>query len=417
MHESDTSRLKQYQVYIFYLLYLIELLWLIIDTISGYFLNNNISFLGNQSIGSLIRIFVFLLLFYINLKWYNFNNNFVFLIIVVLFSLTFIHIMQAKTAIDVSFLSTIVKYYQNVIKIVLPVLFYFAVRIQIKKNLLTFSRLKKIIYLNSSILLINVFLFLFGIGFPRYGMTDKGEFQASVGYFFAGNEVSATMITLLAILQATLMHKNILLQLIVSAFFIAAALLTGSKVAIFGSLLIFMFGIILRLSARKFMKFMPLAVSILVAVYFVLQDSVMKTINRWKYFIDLYGIIYTLGGIKRFNAIADYINDLKDSPSLFFYGVGWSGVCENGFFDLLQGYGIFGIMLYSVWFFWLFVIIKRMLKKNTMPIKISVLGYMLILGASYFAGHVVQSAMLAPFVAFLVHSDKLIPHPSQKHDE
>jgi hypothetical protein len=127
-------------------------------------------------------------------------------------------------------------------------------------------------------------------------------------------------------------------------------------------------------------------------------------INRWSYFSDKFGIAtFLLGGAKRLTFISAYIDSIARDPLRIFYGTGWVGYTENNIFDLLEAYGVWGLVFYLLWFMWTSNMWLRG-RGSTCAREslVGVFGMLVIILVSAFAGHILQSAMVAPFVALLV---------------
>jgi O-antigen ligase len=109
-----------------------------------------------------------------------------------------------------------------------------------------------------------------------------------------------------------------------------------------------------------------------------------------------------LGGAKRLGFISDYLDSLIESPLLLLYGEGWVGETENNVFDLLEAFGVWGLAFYLIWAIWaanLYLSLRD--KRHHSEKSIVLVGILLLIFISAFAGHILQSAMLAPFIAML----------------
>ena len=113
------------------------------------------------------------------------------------------------------------------------------------------------------ILSVNLILGIFGIGFGQYGSIG------SVGFFYAGNEVSGLMLIIFSVTAYKVFMKRPKYYLVLCAFLLFLSVLKATKVAIAGTFFIVL--IVPLLSERKKIihltslkiKYMILSVSLL----------------------------------------------------------------------------------------------------------------------------------------------------------
>ncbi len=380
------------------LLGIVLLTWLLIDSISGFLLFENMSLAG-ISLGAAYRIVVFLLLF-TYLKRYTFHAVFLFTFFLSFsFLHSFISLGELFDQRDLLFFS------QKTIKVIFPVIIFFVIREALKSNTLSYKMIKKVIFFNSAILLLNIFLFLAGVGTSTYGMSDDEVMMGGKGFLFAGNEVNGALLSLYTLIVLINFNKSPLRLLIISIIFLTASMILLSKSSIFG-FLVLAFALFLIKNSRKFLMFTPFLVILGVALYYLMQNIINMALSRWIFFIDKYGaLIYFLGGEKRLNAISNFFNNLTERPIILLIGEGWTGLCENNFCDLIQAFGIWGIIILSFWIYFIYkysVIYKKSKSKQSLLV---VFFFILIILQAYFAGHILQSALMAPFLALLANFD------------
>ncbi|EJF07462.1 hypothetical protein ThvES_00004290 [Thiovulum sp. ES] len=375
-----------------YFILTISLAWLMIDTLNGI-----IGYFKDLYIfSSFFRAIVFFVM-YIYIYKYFYKNLFFNLTSALLFLLTIIHVILFANVESV----------KMVIKVLMPLLMYFTFNIMLKKQHISFKNIKFIIIINTSVILLNLYLYYFGIGFDNYGIDDTTKLlKGGTGFFYAGNEVGATLIALLILNIFIFYKKNIIFISIVVMFFLIASLALMSKTAIFGVLLIYFLYLFSRYAVTTILSYLFVTItSTILYVYNIFIEQINLTIERWSYFYNEYGVVYLFGGIKRWTHVHQWILDISANPFSLFYGTGWSGECENNFFDLLQAFGIAGFIIFIFWVGIFFKLFKT--KKYNPKMYFVSLSYGILIGISFFAGHVMQSAMLSLFLVLVSHSNKI----------
>jgi hypothetical protein len=285
-----------------------------------------------------------------------------------------------------------------VAKLSLPILIF----LFIKNN--TYLRanpevIQKVIYINTAVLLVNIFLSYFGIGFSNY--TGAQNFGGT-GFFYAGNEVAGLLLVMYAIVLFQF-RQELRKSLLISLIFFIAGIGLASKSALFGVLIIFGLFIYCYEEVSKYMVATFVA-STTILIYEFFYSYIALAINRWDFFINKDGaLIYITGGIKRWTAIGDYFTELQAHPLLILTGYGWQGVAEANFIDLMQAYGVLGILTYFIWVYWGANLYKKM--PNRKDKIYTMLIVFLVISVATLVGHIMQSAMIAPFIAILANSD------------
>lgn len=384
-YSTDFGYLKIFaeRLVVFFLRY-----WLLIDMLNGYLMKSNIFFPGGLSLGELSRIFfLIILLFTFKIS----KNKSEFLFVLIPFTLIFLSAFQY-----VAYGSNIVGSINISVKLSLPILLF----VFIKENLgSSKTMLLKILYFNTAILFLNLFISLFGFGFFSYG-ESFGINLGGKGFFFAGNEVSAVLIALYAML-IFIHRKSMYRILLFTVLFLIGAVISLTKTSILGVFLIFVVGVFL-FQERKRLSIISLFVIFVIVFSFVFIDYIIIAINRWNYFINRSGFLtYMSGGEKRWGQMMNIYENFKEFPLFFFTGAGWSGFAEQNFIDLVEGFGIFGIIIYLIWIYFGFYAYRN---HSHIPDKVFVIFvFVILLTVATFAGHVVQSAMLAPFIGLVAN--------------
>jgi hypothetical protein len=373
------------------IIYIIEVSWLLIDSIGGYFLNQNA---GQTTVNTVIRSIVLTIISLVFLFDKRIKYRLLPLLLVfLLLTLSIIQMLYFKLSeVDLSIL----------FRLVLLPIFIILIRAQINLGKIEYKHVKIIITVNSLIILGNIILSFFNIGASQYGINKSGEFIGGTGFFYAGNDVGGTILILSALGLFIYSKKGFLPLLVFSVIYLVCALGLLSKTALasvaFNIVLIFLLNYGYK-SIFFFLGLLP------VSLFFI--DAIMNQINlfwtRTSYFGESYGWnTLLMGGTKRHNAIGDFFSFLIQEPLIFFIGHGWSGKTENNFFDVFEAFGIFGYLLFFIPVGYYFYTQNklRIKYKNKLLIKFACC---LIFIVSIVAGHTLQSTMLAPFLAILLN--------------
>lgn len=263
-----------------------------------------------------------------------------------------------------------------------------------------YRKIYNIVLFNSIVLILNIFLSYFGIGFDNYTSGD-GEGFGGTGYLYAGNEVGAALLASLASLLI-LLRINLKSILVITCYLIAG-FLVASKASLLGVVLALSFliyyhsrGIFLLIFCAFFML-SPI-------LWNIFSSKFELAINRWLFLIDEFGIEYfLLGGAKRVDYIVGtvFVN-FQNNPLQIVFGSGWTGEPENNLFDLFEGFGLSGVALFLLWGLLILkggsVLVTR---SSTPEVRSAYVIGVMILVLSLMAGHVLQSSLMAPFMFFL----------------
>jgi hypothetical protein len=375
------------------ILFLFQIFWLTIDIISGIF----IQIVHIDVFAQIIRLIVFFILIAFILIYANLKQKIIFYFVI--FSSIFLivcHILLFQNYISIV----------TTIKVVSTILFFLAVKIQIQQKFLNQKNIFKIVRVNGILLLLNLSLYLFGIGFTNYDIGD-GQSLGGSGFVFAANELGACII-LIYILTLILQDLSLLKTNLVFLAFLLGSLIIMSKTAIFGLLLVHILYLFLSDKINYKLKlYVIISIFVFLQIIFIkFYDIIILIFNRWNYFYQSQGILYYLGGVKRWSYIIEIIHRLNNNPLHILIGIGWTGVSENSFFDLLEAYGIFGIGYYLFVFFYLLKNILLSFWNKEKIYLFKFLALFLVLLISFFAGHVVQSALCSLFLALLLNDLK-----------
>jgi hypothetical protein len=378
---------------LFSLLFFVELTWLLVDMASGYLMHGGVSFVGGLSLGAMFRFLVLGFLFSIVLsskgtdKWLPLGM----LAFCSLFAM--IHVIGGRDDLEMI---------QKTSRLMLAPLFYLVIRDQISRGYLRWRGFLSICIVNAVVLLGNLYLTFFRVGFSQYGLSETGFFVGGSGYFYAGNEVGGTLIALLTLLLAANISMSMFRQLALIGLFVAGSIGLLSRTALGGTVILVVWALFLTRPKIAF-GVLTILVGTMAAAFQQYWPYIEAVIDRWKHFAGEFGVwIVILGGAKRLGNIGDYLESLRETPTLLLYGEGWVGETENNVFDLLDAFGIWGLCFYLIWLTWAANLYLSLRDKRFHSEKSIVLvGMILLILISAFAGHILQSAMLAPFIAMM----------------
>ena len=384
-----SSRVKA----LFTLLFWTQLTWLLVDSASGYLLHTGITPESGLSLGAAFRSGVLLLLLAIAFLSPHADRRLPAFLVAFVVVFTVAHFWAGRTEPDIA---------QKALRLTLAPLFYVAMQAQIAAGELGPRRLAMIVSVNVAVLLGNLYLTFFGLGFSQYGVTEDGLFKGGAGFFYAGNDTGGAMIALLSLSLALTLRRSAAAYLLIAVAFIAGAIGLLSKTALAGTILIL--GVALLLT-RPQLGFATVAVVTigLLALFELYWPYIELAVGRWRYLAGEFGVLtYAIGGAKRIGYIAEYLQTVAADPLLLLVGTGWTGFAENNVFDLLEAFGIWGLVFYAIWMLWA-VNLRRAVRRLRphREFVVALAGMVLLLGVSATAGHILQSAMLAPFVALL----------------
>lgn len=388
------------------LAYFIELTWLLVDTLSGFLQNHNIYLPGNQTVGAIVRLLAMILFWAIVLRHASIARLpatvLLFLCLVWAGAHMLAQGMDVPHAVaDLQFL----------LKLMLPVLLFFVLQIQLEQGALDERRLHRVLGLNAIVMLVNLSLGLFGIGFGNYGETEDGDLLGSKGFFYAGNEVSATLVALFALIvfAGRARHQQHQLQLfVVVGLFFVASLVSLSKTSLLGFLLVLLLVVHSYLTRVTKLRFLLVLAVVVASTSPWWTPLLQVSIERWEYFWQRspdFLTFITSGRSERFVRYADWATG-TENPLILIFGNGQAAgdlaaSYENDVLDLTYNAGLLGVLFYGIWGGWAMrgLWTRCMEGRGEGAFTAYMLSIFLVLSA--FAGHVLYSASLAPFVALL----------------
>ena len=362
----------------------------IVDTINGFFLNKGIA----SPIGIIFKAFILLVACKMLSSLPKFKGLLFFTCIYIRFFLTII-ILNTDSQIGVTI--------THLLKFVNVVFIYYAAVVIFKSENISEKKIHTIFYLNSIVLLLNIYVGLLGIGYYAYENN-----LGCKGFIYAHNEMSGMQAVLFGVSYYFIYDRYAskkMLLLLVNCFLLVAALLVATKAGILLVLLCLILvpwvhmknGILysfLRMSKKKLIILFSIICLISYYGYVLLDYS--GAIGRWTYFFDKNGVnaIYSSRDIFWEEEKTEWE---EGNLGVKLFGMGGSRTVEMDQADTLLNYGIVGIII--VYSFYFLLTVKAFRKRKINPYAYFVFGMdVFILAASCFAGHLLFSGLMGiPF--------------------
>lgn len=290
-------------------------------------------------------------------------------------------------------------------KFLLPLWGFFAIsRLVKRKSDVGYWQIRKIFLINSIVLIANILLGLMGFGFSSYG--DGGDDATGTrGFFYAINEVSGVFLVLFGSIlfyaKFAFSNKKYLLTL---AFLLFCVVSFSTKTAMGGVLFIFIY---LQYTFGKKRNVLKMTIALLLLLPLIIYAGYRLALDsglwdRWTYFYNLSDNWYSF-------LLSGRDSYWEDNMSGKFYNADWLGklvglgaflTVEMDPFDALLNFGYIGmIAVYGFWFYMISCAYKR--RKRCVLAKFVMFVDILIVSLSVFAGHLMFSGLLGPFVPLL----------------
>lgn len=189
----------------------------IVDTINGFFLNKGIA----SPIGIIFKAFILLVACKMLSSLPKFKGLLFFTCIYIPFFLTII-ILNTDSQIGVTI--------THLLKFVNVVFIYYAAVVIFKSENISEKKIHTIFYLNSIVLLLNIYVGLLGIGYYAYENN-----LGCKGFIYAHNEMSGMQAVLFGVSYYFIYDRYAskkMLLLLVNCFLLVAALLVATKAGI-----------------------------------------------------------------------------------------------------------------------------------------------------------------------------------------
>lgn len=374
-----------------YFIWNVIFLWLIIDSVTGFFSSKGINLPLSQFVKlGVLGIIVVRLSSYKKYLW-------ILCVIIIYISYYFTHLAVHNYPLTNSFLI--------LSKFLSLIIFYFYFKFSFLSDPKFTHKLgTKAFVISFFIIFFNVILGLMGYGVSSY-KTD-GIDAGVKGYFYAGNELGGIMaviapISIVFTLRYLKGYKKFLSFILILMAGIAIGTKTCILVTILSALIVpYMYS--KPKTKKKAIFFIVVSLAILIYVIIrLVEESELEAIARWKYFYDS-------GGVERLILSGREVfwkeQSMKFySSSLFsqLFGLGSEGkIIERDHMDSLIIYGYFGAFLICSFMIYLLFIAIFHKPKNNLT-KTIILSDIFVLLIGYFAGHVWFSAMASVYIALI----------------
>lgn len=365
---------------------------LIVDSINGFFLGLGQSFPLGIAYKSLL-LFCLIAIAITDRK--NIPSVFLWIGYLCLFLLHFSHSPNAgKIGETLSLLSKFLVVYWGY-----PVM----TKIAKKYPSHTFDKIKAIFLANAIVLVANIILGVMGFGYSSYG--DGGDDSTGYrGFFYAINELSGVILVLFGsvLFYAKVAYTN-LRYYAVLLFLLFCVAMFSTKTAMGGMLILFIF-LQYLFGRKKYLIWITAFLCVLIPLllyigYCMAQESGLW--DRWMYFYDKSDDFFSfiLSGRNVFweNMKGRYLNSGFWGMVV---GLGGNLTVEMDPFDALLNFGVIGfVIVYGFWFYMIRQAFKR--RKDSLLAKFVLFVDVEILVFSIFAGHLMFSGLLGPFVPLL----------------
>ena len=391
---------------------IIIILSLLVDTMNGILLRS-----GLPTIGQPIRIILFYLICF---RIYSLSRPLFLLLLIYYMVFLMISIIHFIFYFEFSWLFLDFVHVHRMTNII-AIWFYFLVLI--KFDLLKFNSIKSIYIVNLLFLVFNLVVGIFGIGYSQYG----GGI-GSVGFFFAGNEVSGLMICLFTpILFYVYNKKSTFFYLFISALFLALAIIKVTKVAILGTfVLIFLIPLVhifinnslVSFKVWKYLFWGSIFSILVVYIGYIAVDKIglIERIEYFYYEVNDGDIITTLLSGRNTTleaAKGAFLNNYNVFEYLFGRGVSATSLSTKEFLGEARGVEIdpldflfqFGFVGFTFFIFFLgamllnsFIVYKR--HNSSFALTVLIVNFLLIVISST-AGHIFNSAMAGTFLGIM----------------
>ena len=404
---SATMSYKLYTYLIDRVIFILLFFMLLVDVFNGFLLHKNI--LLPISISQLYKLIFLTALF----SSFIFHGTQKLIYIVLFFSLlVFGPLMGVLFYANSGFFSEIVL----IFKLLTPLITYFYFRGLINRNSSFFIRnIKRLIVLDFLIISVNMLLGAFGFGYEQYTSYTTGELIGTIGYFYAGNELSILMIIVFSLIAFLTWINYKKMYIFIAAFLLLLSLLKATKAAILGILIVVVavpFVIGFRKKIHKYIVTNLLIFIILPIISYLLYVGVVQTglydkiLGSFEKY-DILTFIYSnrnnfaVNGWEVFNAQYSFFEQLFGLGQQHFMKLAIKSA-EIDVIDMLFYYGYFGLLfllgLIANMFVKSFVQIR---KKSFIFARYSLFMIALLFMISLIAGHTFFSGLAGPFIGLI----------------
>lgn len=385
------------------LIWKMTLIWLIVDSITGFFISSGVDM-------PLSQLFKLLLLCFVIIRICKNKSAFISSYVLLIYiSWYFVHLILLNE----NFVTPIL----TLLKFLTIFFLYAFFRIYcINSPLRIVSNVYNVMIVAWFIVAFNVLVGLMGYGVPSYGEDAKD--MGVKGFFYAGNELSGIMAVLTPFMIYLVIVKLTGLKAILAYI---AIVIIGISIGTKSSILVTLLSVIvvpaLYMPPQKRLKVLFCLIAIIICLFSFLFNLIselsISAIDRWLYFYDTGGmekLVYS--GRDEFWKLQKEVFFKSDFITQLF-GMGIQGKpVERDHLDSLLMFGYCGAFTIISFFLYLLFIALRYRHNNSL-VKIVIFSDLLILGIGYMAGHVWFSGMASIYIALLnvlpfVHHEGLI---------
>lgn len=362
----------------------------IVDTINGAFLNKGMEL----PLGIVFKAFILLVAVRILSAILKFKG---LLFFTVIYIPVFLMLIILNTDSQIGLTIT------HLVKFVNVVFVYYAAVVVLKFGAIQEENVQKIFYINSIVLLLNIYSGLLGLGYYAYG-----ENLGCKGFIYAHNEMSGLNAVLFGTSYFFIYNRYASTKMllgVVSLIFLIASLLVATKAGILLVLISLilvpfvhmkygLFRSVLKISKVKLFVLFSIICLVLYYGYWLLDYS--GAIDRWTYFFDKDGVDAIYSSRDTFWE-EEKVEWEEGNIWVKLFGMGGNRTVEMDQADTLLNYGIIGVII--VYSFYFSLVIKAFRYRKKSKYAKFVFGMDIsILAASCFAGHLLFSGLMGiPF--------------------
>jgi hypothetical protein len=377
-----------------------------VEMLHGFLLHSGFNLpLSVGQLFKLILLTLLLLSFLVEL-----NRLFICLFLFALMSIP--SIVQALLHLNTSILFTD---FIKVSRYLMPlIVFLFFKKIIIRGRKSEMILIFKLVQFSYLIFVLNILLKYIGLGYAMYPNGDFG----SKGFFFAGNETSALLIILSAIIGYNIFRKEKKLRYFLFFLFnLFIGLTISSKTGTLGILLVFLFIPMKRFRLKirlRYLKSIIISTILIVPIVviltwkFIVASPVFKRLDFFWRELDFLTFIFSNRNNffeKSWNVYLEkynFIEKIIGVGQTTYESLNGDSIVEIDIADIFFAYGFVGLLMFVlIMFMTYYQAIKFRATINYPFAGLVSLMILILLGISTIAGHVFSSGMSAVFIGLL----------------
>lgn len=374
-----------------YLLWGMAFVWLIIDSITGFFMSNGAHI-------PLSQIFKLAILFFVAVRTYEYKRTLRLLCLTSLYVVCYLLHLLLINADFINSMLWLSKFLSIVFLYEYFRIYVFECPLKAVKNV------QKAMIIGWIVVAVNVIMGLMGYGIPSYG--ENAEDMGVKGFFYAGNELGGIMAVLVPFMIYLIQKKlSGVKALLAYAMMILIGFSVGTKSCMLITLLSVIFVPVLNTSPKKRWIILLSWIILIVLFYSILitlfKSTFSSLINRWTYAYNEGGILNLIfSGRHEFWMIKKEVF-FQSGLIAQLFGIGMEGKSiERDHLDALLIFGYLGVFMIVLFFFYLVIMAVRR-RHNNSCVRIVIFSDLLILCVGYMAGHVWFSGMASVYIALM----------------